>query len=80
MPDTLIVQINGVTLPVPYGSTVAVALAIAGQSCRTSITGEPRGPLCAMGICFECRASVNGVHHTRTCQLLCESAMDIRTA
>jgi hypothetical protein len=61
------------------GSTVAVAIAIAGLPCRTSVTGEPRGPLCAMGICFECRATVNGIAHRRTCQSLCEPGMEIFT-
>ena len=26
----------------------------------TSVTGEPRGPLCAMGVCFECRVTIDG--------------------
>jgi D-hydroxyproline dehydrogenase subunit gamma len=73
------VTINGSPLAVEAGCTVAAAIAIANVPCRISITGEKRGPLCAMGICFECRATVNGVSHTRTCQLLCEHAMDIHT-
>ena len=80
MPDMLTMTIDGKPVAVPAGSTVAVALVIAEASCRTSISGERRGPLCAMGICFECRASVNGIHHVRTCQLLCQLSMDIRTA
>jgi sarcosine oxidase subunit alpha len=32
-----------------------------------------------MGICFECRATVNGKQHTRTCQILCEPAMEVVT-
>jgi len=80
MPKSVTVKMNGMPLPVPEGCTVAVAISIADLACRTSITGEARGPLCAMGICFECRATVNGVAHTRTCQLLCEPAMDIRTS
>ncbi len=73
------ITIDQEPMTVAAGSTVAVAIALAGLHCRTSITGEPRGPLCAMGICFECRATVNGIAHSRTCQLLCEPAMDIRT-
>lgn len=47
----------------------AVARLAAGQPVlRTSITGEPRGPLCGMGTCFECRATIAGVEHERTCQ------------
>lgn len=73
------VSVNGTPVLVPPGATVAVALMMAGQPCRISITGEPRGPLCGMGICFECRAIVNGIPHSRSCQLLCEPDMDVRT-
>lgn len=73
------VRVNGASVSVPAGATVAVAMVIAGQPCRSSVTGEPRGPLCGMGICFECRAVVNGIPHSRTCQLLCEPDMEVRT-
>ena len=80
MREDIQVHVNDAVLSVPQGCTVAVAIAIAGVTCRTSVNGEKRGPLCGMGICFECRATVNGMPHTRTCQLLCEPAMDIRTS
>lgn len=79
MPSEFTLQVNGAPVSVPAGATVAVAMTIARQSCRTSVTGEPRGPLCGMGICFECRAIVDGMPHSRTCQLLCEPEMDVRT-
>ena len=34
---------------------------------RRSVSGEPRGVLCAMGICFECRVTLDGVAHRRAC-------------
>jgi sarcosine oxidase subunit alpha len=79
MPREFTVQVNGASVSVTSGTTVAVAMMIAGQPCRTSIMGEPRGPLCGMGICFECRAVVNGIPHSRSCQLLCEPGMEVRT-
>jgi sarcosine oxidase subunit alpha len=79
MPSEFTVRVNGASIAVPAGSTVAVAIAIAGQPCRTSVTGEPRGPLCGMGICFECRAVVDGIPHSRTCQILCEPNMEVST-
>ena len=79
MPNEFTVRVNGAPVAVPAGATVAVAMTMAGQPCRTSITGEPRGPLCGMGICFECRAIVNGIPHSRSCQLLCEPGMEVRT-
>ena len=71
--------VNGSPVSVGAGATVAVAVAIAGQACRTSVSGEPRGPLCGMGICYECRVSINGTPHCRSCQILCEPGMEVRT-
>ena len=79
MPNQVTVTVNGTPVTVTAGATVAVAMAIAEQACRTSVTGQPRGPLCAMGICFECCAVINGRPHCRTCQTLCEPGMEIET-
>jgi sarcosine oxidase subunit alpha len=81
MPDSTSVtlKVNGVQVSVLAGATVAVAVTVAGQACRTSVSGEPRGPLCGMGICYECRVSINGMPHCRSCQILCQSGMDVRT-
>ena len=83
MPDSapvaLTLTVNGSPVAVPAGATVAVAVAIAGQACRTSVSGEPRGALCGMGICFECRVSINGTRHCRSCQTLCEPGMEVKT-
>ena len=74
------VRVNGQSISVPEGTLVAAAIARAGESaCRQSVRGEARGPLCGMGICFECRATVNGVDHVRTCQRVCEAGMEIET-
>jgi sarcosine oxidase subunit alpha len=83
MPDSrmgpVTLTVNGSTVAVPSGATVAVALMMAGQACRKSVSGEARGPLCGMGICFECRVSINGVPHCRSCQILCEAGMEVET-
>ncbi|HET6176059.1 MAG TPA: (2Fe-2S)-binding protein [Candidatus Sulfotelmatobacter sp.] len=79
MPSPVTVTVNGAPVSVPSGTTVAVAVMIAGQSCRTSVTGEPRGPLCGMGICFECRVAIDGRPHCRSCQILCKPGMEVRT-
>lgn len=79
MPDQVTVTVNGSRVSVPNGATVAVAVAMSKTSCRRSVTGEPRGPLCGMGICFECRVAIGGKPHCRSCQTLCEPGMDIRT-
>jgi sarcosine oxidase subunit alpha len=79
MPSLLALKMNGVTVEVPAGTTVAVAAMLAGQPCRTSVSGTARGPLCGMGVCFECRVTINGKAHCRSCQIVCEAGMDVRT-
>jgi sarcosine oxidase subunit alpha len=73
------VTVNGTQVSVPSGTTVAVAVTMAGQACRHSVTGQPRGPLCGMGICFECRVAIDGRPHCRSCQILCKPGMQVRT-
>jgi predicted molibdopterin-dependent oxidoreductase YjgC len=79
MPSQVTVTVNGAPVVVPSGATVAAAVVMAGQACRISVSGEPRGPLCGMGICFECRVAVNGNPHVRSCQVLCEQGMNVAT-
>jgi hypothetical protein len=79
MSDQVTVAVNGLPVTVPLGTTVAVAVTMARQASRTSVNREPRGPLCGMGICFECRAVINGQPHCRSCQILCEPGMEVRT-
>lgn len=79
MPDQITVMVNASPISVPEGATVAVALAVAAQACRTSVSGEPRAALCAMGICYECRVVINGKPHCRSCQIVCQPGMDVRT-
>ena len=75
----LTVQVNGKPVVLPQGSMLAAALLNAGVPCRISETGEPRTALCGMGSCFECRASVDGVPHQRTCQIVCREGMTVET-
>jgi sarcosine oxidase subunit alpha len=79
MSKDVTVWVNGTALRVAPQSTVSAALLAAGIPCRKSVTGEHRTALCGMGICFECRATVDGVRHTRTCQLICGDAMVVET-
>jgi hypothetical protein len=79
MREEVELKVNGATVSVPPGSTVAVAIALAGAACRRSVSGEMRGPLCGMGICFECRAAIDGKKYCRSCQVLCRPGMEINT-
>lgn len=62
------VIIDGVPRRTPSGTTLAVALLNLGiDRFRAAVGGAPRGPLCAMGSCFDCRLTVNGVPGVRAC-------------
>jgi sarcosine oxidase subunit alpha len=79
MPNRISVNVNGHPIAVPEGATAAVALAVAGDPARISVSGTPRGPVCGMGICFECCATIDGRSRQRTCQTVCRPGMEIRT-
>ena len=72
--------VNGVPIDAPEGSMVSAAVALAGGTAfRRSVNAEPRGPLCGMGICFECRVTVDGRRHVRSCQVPCRAGMEVKT-
>ena len=77
--STVSISINGTQLAVPSGTTVAAALIIAGAPARLSASGEPRGPLCAMGVCMECCATINGIAHARSCLVTVQPGMQVTT-
>lgn len=80
MADEITVSINGRSLKVPRGCVAAAAVARAGVvGPRRSVTGRPRSALCGMGICFECRLTINGVPQERSCQRICVDGMELRT-
>ena len=73
-------RIDGETFEAEAGSSVAAAVLQSGRlATRHSRQGDPRGPLCGMGICFECRLTVDGVPNVRSCLLPVASGMEIST-
>lgn len=74
------VTIDGLSLEVGVGTLVAAAIELArpGHGARRSPSGSWRQPLCAMGVCGECRVRVDGRAHTLGCQTLCAEGMEIR--
>jgi sarcosine oxidase subunit alpha len=62
------------------GSSVAAALLDAGiWHVRDALDGTPRAPLCGMGICYECRVTIDGVAHRRACLVPVAEGMLVRT-
>lgn len=74
------ITVNGLVVRCAAGVTVAAALLNAGVAIfRRSLAGEPRGPLCGMGTCQECRATINGRAHVRACMTQVEDGMTVIT-
>jgi sarcosine oxidase subunit alpha len=73
------VWLNGAAVRVPAGTMASAVFLNSSTPSRVSISGETRTALCGMGICFECRAVVDGVPHRRTCQLLCYEGMRLES-
>ena len=79
MPEVRL-TVNGREVRVPAGSIVAAAIAIAGiDRYRRSVDGEARAPLCGMGVCFECRVTIDSRPHRLSCQTGCEDGMQVMT-
>jgi sarcosine oxidase subunit alpha len=79
--STLKLIVDDVPLRAREGVSLAAALLNAGVwDLRRSVEGTPRGPLCGMGICYECRVTVDGVAHRRACLLPVADGMVVQTA
>ncbi|RDU96349.1 (2Fe-2S)-binding protein [Trinickia dinghuensis] len=77
----VVVTIDGVPLEVPeYTTAVAAVFRRYGvRGTRVSVGGQPRAALCAMGVCQECRMTIDGRAHVLACQTICRDGMTIRT-
>ncbi len=80
MDKSLIIKVNGQSVEVAAGTVLAKALADLGiRRFRSSVSGQPRAPLCGMGVCYECRVTINGRPHCKSCHTLCEHGMEVQT-
>ena len=78
---SVILEIDGQTVEAYEGETIAaVMLSLGLRTFRhTEKTHEPRGIFCGMGICQECRVTVNGIPNVRACMTPVASGMVIET-
>lgn len=58
----------------------AAARAAGAAVTRRSVSGMLRGPLCGMGVCHECRLTIDCRAHQLACQTQCAPNMQVRTA
>lgn len=78
-PATVEVIVEGAPVLVPEGASAAAAVLIAGYAAirETAVTGAPRGPLCLMGVCFDCLAEIDGVPNRQACMVTVAPGMRI---
>lgn len=88
MTELITLAIDGRSITVAAGTTVVAAIAIlhAGDDAtsgaiatRRFVTGMLRGPVCGMGVCQECRVTIDGSAHQLACQTPCASGMQVLT-
>lgn len=63
------VTLDGETVEAVEGEPVAAVLLAEGHRAfrTTPVGGRPRGPLCMMGVCFDCLVEIDGVPNKQAC-------------
>ncbi|AOD14397.1 2Fe-2S iron-sulfur cluster-binding protein [Xanthomonas fragariae] len=79
MSATVRLHVDAQPVEVPAGASVAAAVAQATLHFRQSCSGQPRAPLCGMGVCFECRVRIDGIGQQRACLVGARDGMQVRT-
>ncbi len=75
------IVVDGQRVRVAPGISVAAALFnLDILSLRESVSGAPRGAVCGMGVCFECRVTIDNSPHQRACMIAVVDGMNICTA
>ncbi len=72
--------LDGQPVPALEGETVAAALTAAGHlALRQTRLGSPRGLYCGIGLCFDCRVTIDGRPGQRSCMTIVRPGMRIET-
>ena len=75
------IAVDGKKIVAYEGETIGAALLAAG--CRTlrftNKLEQPRGLYCGIGLCQECRMTVNGIPNTQVCQTLATPGCRVET-
>lgn len=74
------IHVNGVPRRVAGEQSLAVALLQLNiDEFRRDSQGAPRGPVCGMGTCFECRVEIDGMAGRRACLEPVRDGMRVET-
>jgi predicted molibdopterin-dependent oxidoreductase YjgC len=74
------ITVDGRRIAARAGDTLAVALLCAGVAPfrHTPVSGQPRSPMCLMGVCFDCLVEVDGVQNVQSCMVEVRAGMRIK--
>lgn len=72
-------RFDGQPVQAREGDSVAAALLAAGHAVtRTTPGGDPRGPYCMMGVCFDCLVEIDGIPNIQACMTPVRDGMQVR--
>lgn len=73
-------RVQGQPITARAGDTLAIALLNAGvvPFRQTPVSGQPRAPLCLMGVCFDCLVEVDGRQNVQSCMVEVCDGMQVR--
>jgi predicted molibdopterin-dependent oxidoreductase YjgC len=71
--------VDGQIISAREGESLAVALLNAGAVPfrHTPVSGQPRAPLCLMGVCFDCLVEVDGAQNVQSCMVQVHAGMRV---
>lgn len=78
--ETVMVEIEGESVRVPVGESVAAVVLAHGliYTRTTAVSGKPRAPCCMMGVCFDCLMEIDGKPNRQACMIKVTEGMRIR--
>jgi D-hydroxyproline dehydrogenase subunit gamma len=78
-PDVTL-HVDGRPVRAHSGETVAMALLHAGvvPFRHTPVGGQPRAPMCLMGVCFDCLVEIDGQQNVQSCMVEVRDGMTVR--
>lgn len=74
------IYVEGRPVEAREGETLAAALLKADvvPFRKTPVSGQPRAPLCLMGVCFDCLVEVDGAQNVQSCMVEVHAGMQVR--
>ena len=75
------IEVDGEKIVAYEGESIGAALLAAGRRTLryTNKLEQPRGLYCGIGLCQECRMTINGIPNTQACQTLATPGCRIET-